>query len=387
MPKSDFTHPDLPARPWHFRNRQRPPWWPENEPWPPKRRYWRNMGGHYPFFRRLGCLFAAFSFIGLAVFISIFILVINSLGINQIPISPVKGLLPIAGIFLGIIILFVFFAGTNLRRISVPLDDLLAASNKVAEGDYSTRVDEKGPPEVLSLTKAFNSMASRLQVNDQQRKSLLADISHELRTPLTIIQGNLEGVLDGLYTADEARLKSILEETMVLSRLIEDLRTLALVESGTLEIKLEPTDLVKLVKETTAGYEFEAGAAGINMDLSSQETELVVEVDPERIRQVLSNLLTNAIRYTPRNGMINVELTTANSGPRKLANISVADNGPGISEVDLPHIFDRFYKTHDSHGMGLGLSIAKYIVEAHQGELKVVSEAGNGTTITLSIPY
>ena len=387
MPRPDFSQPDPTAWPRHYRKRQRPPWWPENEPWPPKRRHWRRMGSHYPFFRRLGCLFVGFSFLGLAVFISVVVFVINGLGIIHIPVDLFQGLLPFAGIFLALMIVMVVLTGTNLRHMSVPLDDLLAASSRVADGEYSTRVEEKGPPEILALTKAFNSMASRLQVSDQQRRALLADVSHELRTPLTIIQGNLEGVLDGMYPADETRLKSILEETQVLSRLIDDLRTLSLAESGTLNLRREPTDLAALVRETAVGYGSQAGAAGVRVELSLTDSELLLDVDPERIRQVLSNLITNALRYSPRNGLVRISLTEPVSPGGRHVLISVADNGPGIAREDLPHIFDRFYKSNDSHGMGLGLSIAKYIVEAHGGEIKASSEAGQGTTISFSLPY
>ena len=387
MPQPDFSQFDPPEWPRHFRKRQRPPWWPENEPWPPKRRRWRRMDGHFPFFRRLGCLFAAFNLLGVAVFISVVIFVINGLGIIHLQGGFFQGLLPFAAIFLGLTIVMVVLAGANLRRLSIPLDDLLAASNRVAEGDYSLRVDEKGPPEVLSLTKAFNSMISRLQVNDQQRRALLADVSHELRTPLTIIQGNLEGVLDGMYPADEPRLKSILEETRVLSRLIDDLRTLTLAESGTLNLRREPTDLKALVRENVAGYQSQSDAAGIKIELSMPDGEILMNIDPERIRQVLSNLMTNAFRYSPRNGVVRINLSESMSSSIKQALISITDNGPGIAEEDIRHIFDRFYKSSDSHGMGLGLSIAKYIVEAHGGEIKASSEADHGTTISFSLPY
>jgi len=345
------------------------------------------MGGHSPFFRRLGCLFAAFNLLGVAVFISVVVFVINGLGIIHLQGGFFQGFLPFAAIFLGLTIVMVVLAGANVRRMSVPLDDLLAASNKVAEGDYSIRVDEKGPPEVLSLTKAFNSMTSRLQVNDQQRRALLADVSHELRTPLTIIQGNLEGVLDGMYSADEPRLKSILEETKILSRLIDDLRTLTLAESGTLNLRCEPTDLKELVRETAAGYRSLSDATGVKIELSIPDGEILMNVDPERIRQVLSNLMTNAFRYSPRNGVVTISLSEslATSGKQRL--ISITDNGSGITREDLQHIFDRFYKSSDSHGMGLGLSIAKYIVEAHGGEIKASSGVDHGTTISFSLPY
>jgi signal transduction histidine kinase len=323
----------------------------------------------------------------MAVFISVVIFVVNGLGIIHIPADLFQGLLPFAGIFLALMIAMVVMAGANLRRISIPLDELLAAAHRVAEGDFSTRVVEKGPPEVLSLTEAFNSMASRLQINDQQRRALLADISHELRTPLTIIQGNLEGVLDGLYPPDETRLRSILEETQVLSRLIDDLRTLALAESGTLILRREPADLKVLVQEIVAGYQAQSDAAGVRVEMSLPEGELVLDVDPERIRQVISNLMNNALRYSPRNGLVKISLSRSVSTSGKQAVISVADNGSGIATEDLPHIFDRFYKSNDSHGMGLGLFIAKYIVEAHGGEIKAGSDAGQGTTISFSLPY
>jgi signal transduction histidine kinase len=387
MPRPDFSQPDSPEWPRYFRKRQVPPWWPENEPWPPKRRHWRRMGGHFPFFRRLGCLFAAFSLLGIPVFISVVVFVVNGLGIIHLQGQFFHGLLPFAAIFLGLTIVMVVLAGANLRRMSVHLDDLLAASNRVAEGDYSIQVDEKGPPEVLSLTKAFNSMTSRLQVNDQQRRALLADVSHELRTPLTIIQGNLEGVLDGMYSADEPRLKSILEETKVLSRLIDDLRTLTLAESGTLNLRRELTDLKELVRETVAGYQSQSDATGVNIELSMPDGEILMNVDPERIRQVLSNLMTNAFRYSPKNGVVTISLAESLTTSGKQRLISITDNGPGIAKEDIRHIFDRFYKSSDSHGMGLGLSIAKYIVEAHGGEIKASSEADHGTTISFSLPY
>jgi signal transduction histidine kinase len=397
MPRPDDSRSDPPAWLEYFKSQRPPPWWPENEPWPPRRRPWRRMGRHYPFFRRLGCLFAVFSFLGLAVFAAVIIFVINGFGIIHVPVGVFQSLIPVVGVFLAFMIVMIVVAGSNLRRISVPLDELLTASNRVAEGDYSTRVAEKGPPEVLSLTRAFNSMASRLQVSEQQRRALLADISHELRTPLTIIQGNLEGVMDGLYPADETRLRSILEETQILSRLIDDLRTQALAESGALQLRREPTDLGALIRDTAAVYRSQADLAGVQINLSLTELELPLEVDPERIRQVISNLMANALRYTPRGGLVQVSLSISQSstalrspgepkGSDRSAVISVADTGPGISSDDLPHIFDRFYKSNDSHGMGLGLSIAKYIVEAHGGEIKASNEGGNGTMISFSLP-
>jgi signal transduction histidine kinase len=270
--------------------------------------------------------------------------------------------------------------------MSMPLDDLLDAAKRVADGDYSARVDEKGPPEVRSLTRTFNQMAERLQIHDQQRRDMLADVTHELRTPLTVIQGNLEGMLDGMYPSDEARLKAILDETHILSRLINDLRTLALAESGALQLKREPTDLVALVREAVNVFNSQAEAAGIKIETPSAEIP-PLEIDPERIREVLSNLLANALRYTPRGGVIRIEAAEHDSKQKRGVQVLVQDNGPGISAEDLPHVFDRFYKSSDSGGMGLGLAIARYLIEAHGGAIRAESEPGKGTTISFALPY
>jgi signal transduction histidine kinase len=233
--------------------------------------------------------------------------------------------------------------------------------------------------------RSFNSMAERLQAHDQHRRNMLADISHELRTPITVIQGNVEGMLDGVYPTDEARLKSIIEETQILSRLVDDLRTLALAESGALRLKREPTNLAELVRDAVSGFEAQAKEKDIRLELSLAEGE-DAHIDPQRIREVLTNLLSNALRYTPRGGEVKIRLTETGSGPERRATISIQDSGPGIEPELLPHVFERFYKSSDSGGMGLGLSIAKYLVEAHDGKIWAESEAAKGTKITLSFP-
>ena len=235
-------------------------------------------------------------------------------------------------------------------------------------------------------------MASRLQVNDQQRRAMLADVSHELRTPLTLIQGNIEAMLDGVYPADETRLKSLLEETQILSRLVEDLRTLALAESGALQLKRESTDIASLIRDTVSVFQTQADAAEVKMELSLSDQPLSLEIDPERIRQVLTNLISNALRYSPRGSSIKIDLTESafpvgdDASAERRVVISVEDSGPGIAPEDLPHVFDRFYKSRDSRGMGLGLSIAKYIIEAHGGEIQAESAEGRGTKIWFSLP-
>jgi len=340
-----------------------------------------------PFFRRMGCFFFAFTFLAFVGLLGILRLVLAPF--IDFHGSPSLGrpdlIFPLG--FLGFILL-VFAVGwgaRNLRRMSRPLDELVDASNKVAEGDYSVRVEEKGPPEIYSLMRGFNSMAERLQANDQQRRNMLADVSHELRTPLTVIQGNVEGILDGMYSADEVRLKSILDETQILSRLIEDLRTLALAETGSLQLKREQTDLGELIRDTVAGFESQANEKEVRVELSLTDID-EMNIDPQRVREVLSNLISNALRYTLRGGMVKVGLAESTSGFERSVVLFVEDNGPGIESADLPHVFERFYKSSDSGGMGLGLSIAKYLVEAHNGKIWAESEAGKGTKISFTLP-
>lgn len=364
----------------------RPSWWPENEEWPPRdRRAWRTMGRRNPFFRRLGCIFVIFNFIGFIFFGTILGFILNSLGVIQISVSQFQWFLPLGVIFL-IFVLGVFLVATrNLRRVSRPLDELVEASGKVADGDFSVRVEERGPAEVRSLLHGFNVMAEKLQVNDTHRRAMLADVSHELRTPITIIQGNVEGILDGMYPADETRLKSVLEETQILSRLVEDLRTMALAESGSLQLRREPTLLAPLIQELASGFDAQTKEKGINVELSLPDVE-ELNIDALRIREVLNNILSNAIRYTPRGGDIKVDLSETSVGFERSVTVTVQDSGAGIDLADLPHIFDRFYKSSDSGGMGLGLSIAKYIIEAHGGKIWAESEVGQGTKISFTIP-
>jgi len=372
----------------NFSRRDRPPWWPENEEWPPTREAWRRVGKRNPFFRRMGCLFFGVGFLAFVGLLGILRLVLAPfIDFHGTPPFDRPDLIFPFG-FLGFILLIftIAWGARSLRRMSVPLDNLLEASDKIAEGNFSARVEEKGTPEVRALTRGFNSMAERLQANDQQRRNMLADVSHELRTPLTIIQGNVEGILDGMYPADETRLKSVLEETQVFSRLIDDLRTLSLAESGALQLKREPTDLGLFMREITSGFEAQAKEKEIKVELSRADVE-PVRIDPQRIHEVLTNLLSNALRYTARGGMVHVNLTETGSGVEKSVMISVEDSGLGIASKDLDQIFDRFYKSGDSGGMGLGLSIAKYLVEAHGGKIWAESEVGMGTKISFTLPY
>lgn len=363
----------------HFRYK-RPPWWPANETWPPAPGH--NMRLRGKFFRRMGCLFALFT-IGMCAAVALAAsLLAQFIGGRHLPLKPAESLLII--LFWGIIVGLVLVAGRGLRRISAPVGDLLEASARVADGDYTARVEERGLPEVRSLARAFNEMASRLQITQEQRRSLLADVTHELRIPLTVIQGNLEGMIDGVYAPDEARLKSILDETRLLARLVDDLRTLTLAESGALELRKEPTDLALLIGATVDAFRAQASAAGVTLEMHAAEDAPLFNLDPARLREVFSNLITNALRYTASGGQVQVNFQMSNSSERQ-GIILVEDNGSGIRPEDLPHIFDRFYKARDSGGMGLGLSIARHLIEAHGGTIEAASEPGKGTTMRVTL--
>ncbi len=276
----------------------------------------------------------------------------------------------------------VFLTLRALRRATTPLGDVMDAANRVEEGDYSTRVDVRGPREVRNLAKAFNSMTERLEKNDEHRRALLADVTHELRTPLTVMQGNLEAMLDGVYPRDDEHLSPILEETRVLARLVEDLRTLSLAESGALKLHKEPTDLEILITETLASFRAQSDAAGVALTANIPAEIAPLDLDPVRVREVLSNLIANALRYTPAGGRVEVSAIVAD----KSINVSVKDTGKGIPPDVLPYIFDRFYKSEQSRGMGLGLAIAKNLVAAHDGEIAAESQPGSGTTIRFTLP-
>jgi signal transduction histidine kinase len=343
----------------------------------------------------MGCVFFVFALLALTGLLAILQLIFTFFQ-GSVPDGRSALIIPFGFIAFILMLVAISWGVRSVRRVSVPLDDLLDASGKVAGGDFSARVEERGPPEVHALTRGFNSMAERLQVNDQQRRAMLADISHELRTPITVIQGNIEGILDGLYPVDEARLRSIMEETQILSRLVDDLRTLALAESGSLQLRREPTDLKELIRDTLAGFEAQAKEKDIQIELLLEDVE-EMEIDPLRIREVLANVLANALRYTPSRGVIKVgvrESITSQASDawpgeavsKRSVTVFVQDSGPGIEASVLSHIFDRFYKSSDSGGMGLGLSIAKYLVEAHGGKIWVESELGTGTKISFTLP-
>ena len=365
--------------------RGRPPWWPENEPWPPAgysgAEGWGRMRTH--FLRRAAAFFGALVVLATALSSLLLWGVAGLLGVLRVP----RGWVGVGPVVFAVLVTLVLagaaIATRGFRRVAAPVGDLMAALGRVAGGDYTARVRERGPREAWGLTRAFNTMAERLQRQDAQRRGLLMDISHELRTPLAVLQGNLEGMLDGVYPRDDAHLTSVLEETQVLARVIEDLRTLTLAEGLELRLARTPTDLPDLARDVLASFQAQADAAGVTLRLAVEPGPPPADVDPERIRQVLTNLLSNALRYTPRGGTIRVRCFAGDAGQ---AVVSVEDSGTGIPPEDLPYIFDRFYKSKDSRGTGLGLAIARGLIRAHGGEISAHSVLGQGTTIRFTLP-
>lgn len=367
--------------PWrgHWRGGP-PPWWPEDEAWPPAGPWGPRRHG---FARRFGCLAVLLIVIGVFGLASLAWHVAVATGLG----GPGRADL-IAALVVGVVAFAVGMGlvGRGVRRYAVPLDDLIAGAERVEGGDLTARVPERpwGPPELRALGRAFNAMTARLETDERQRRRLLADITHELRTPLTVLQGRLEAMLDGIHPLDETNLEAALDETRVLGRLVEDLRTLALAEAGTLALHPEPTDLGVLAADAAGALEAAASERGVRIEASVADDVPLLAVDPIRIREVLVNLVGNALRYAPAGSAVRVTAAVADGGRR--VRIAVADDGPGIPPELLPHVFDRFAKSAESRGSGLGLAIARQLVEAHGGTIGAVSSTGAGTTIAFELP-
>jgi signal transduction histidine kinase len=364
----------FPPREW----RSRPPWWPENEPWPPspgRARMWRHRRTR--FVRRM-------------FFVVAFTLFLSAVGAVSLVSTLFGGYQRTGGppilLITGIIIFGVFLFGrlfAAMRRLSVPLGDLVEAANRVADGDFTARITtEQGPGSLRSVGKAFNTMTSRLAAQEQQRRNLMADIAHELRTPLSVIQGRLEGLLDGVYPRDDATIGEVVEETKLLARLVDDLRTLADAESGTLALRKEPTDPAVLIQEVVRSFAGDAQRKQISIRTDLPPDLPIITIDPLRIREVLVNLISNAVRHTPEAGNIVVAARVENA--RMV--VSVTDSGPGIPPEDLPRIFDRFYKGATSRGSGLGLTIARNLIHGHGGEIRAENIPPTGAMLTFTIP-
>ena len=276
------------------------------------------------------------------------------------------------------------------RSITVPLLKLNSAVEKISLGDFTQKVEIGTKDEVGALAVAFNQMAETLATNNQLRNRLLVDIAHELRTPLAVIQGNLEGMLDGVIEADKEQLQSLYEETLHLNSLIKDLRDLSLAEAGQLRLDKQPTNINHVIDRALGMLKPLADEKSITLIEEFGEVPIIL-IDAARINQVLYNLLTNALRYTPQNGAIQVSTQIDELEGRNWLLLTVKDNGSGIAEHDLPHIFNHFYRadksrTRSSGGTGIGLAIVKQLIDIHDGRVFVSSKLGEGTTFKIYLP-
>ncbi len=292
----------------------------------------------------------------------------------------------IAGLFgaaLAIVLGYLF-----TRQIVAPLDRVTTAAHRIAQGDLTQRVKTSGSGELAELGESFNQMAATLSRDQQLRQNMVADIAHELRTPLSILQGNVEAMLDGVLDTNTENLNSLHQETKLLSRLIDDLRTLSLAEAGQLKFYPEATDLREVSSQVIDGFQTQFATKNLTVSLEAAEDLPLAWVDSDRTAQVIRNLVSNAFNYTPEGGSITVRLTPGRDG----ITVSVIDTGTGIPADDLPHVFNRLYRVDRSRarstgGSGLGLAIVKQLVEDQGGRVWVESQPGQGATFSFLVPY
>jgi two-component system OmpR family sensor kinase/two-component system sensor histidine kinase BaeS len=292
----------------------------------------------------------------------------------------------------GLPLLFMFIASLigrwGFRRFGRPMADVMSAIDAVAEGDLSVRVREHFPGDLGQLARRFNHMIAELERADQQRRNLTADIAHELRTPLHIIQGNLEGILDGVYEATPDHINNTLEETQLLARLVNDLQTLSLAETG--QLPLHPTRflIADLMADLTSSFSYQAASFGITLTTDVTNPDQEITADYDRLNQALSNLISNSIRHTLQGGKISLRAESPITNHQ--LQITIQDTGSGVSPEALPFIFDRFWRGDKSRSdrthSGLGLAITKQIVLAHGGTIDVESKVGEGTKFLIEIP-
>ncbi|MGW0517089.1 sensor histidine kinase [Crossiella sp. NPDC003009] len=302
-----------------------------------------------------------------------------SMGAGESPATRTVPLLPALLAAAGVALVAILGMWLVSRRVLRPVGALMTASTRLGAGDLAERVPVRGNDEIADLAGAFNRMADSLQRSEERQRRMIADIAHELRTPLANIRGYLEALKDGVLPPDPDLFDSLHEEALLQQRLIEDIQLLALADAGSLSYQHEPVDLGEVVAATRTGFHAVAAAAGVDLVSTVDDVAPVVTGDPNRLRQVLGNLVSNAIRATPAGGV--VELAARAEGG--MAVLTVTDTGRGIRAADLPHVFDRFWRADDARaratgGSGLGLSIAREIVTAHGGTIAAESPAGGG---------
>jgi len=294
------------------------------------------------------------------------------------------------------VVLIIFIVIFNLyTRFGKPLRDIFNAIDSVSEGNLTVRVPNDDSPQFSELIKRFNKMVGELERAEQQRRNLTTDIAHELRTPLHIIQGNLEGVIDGVYQPTPEHINNTLDETRLLTRLVSDLQTLSLAETG--QLPLHPTCflLADLVHDLTSSFSAQAASQSIGLQTNITDPNQSLTADYDRLNQVLSNLISNALRHTPKGGTISIQAESIQKESPTMQytiRITIQDTGSGIAPKDLPFIFDRFWRGDKSRSerthSGLGLAITKQLILAHDGTIDAQSDdlPGKGTVFTIELP-
>jgi signal transduction histidine kinase len=273
------------------------------------------------------------------------------------------------------------------RRTLAPVRALTSAAERLGRGDFSQRVQIKDKGELGELAQTFNSMAGDLERTEKLRQNMVADVAHELRTPLSNIQGYLEALRDGVMKPDKETIRSLYEESSLLSRLVDDLQELSLAEAGELKLVLQAEDIGELIRRAVAAVEAKKKAKGLSLAVELPEKLPPANIDSRRIGEVLHNLLENAVDHTGKEGSIKVAARQRGNW----VEVSVADTGEGIPAEELPSIFERFYRVDKSRaratgGSGLGLTIAKRLVEAHGGRIEVQSQPGKGSRFAFTVP-
>jgi signal transduction histidine kinase len=296
------------------------------------------------------------------------------------PIAEISVVLAIFSIIIGILL---------TRRVVNPVSEVMAAAERVAAGDLSTRIKiKKGNDDLSILVDHFNAMTEALERNDFERRQLLADVAHELRTPLSVLRGRLEGVVDGIYPANESSIAPALEETYLLERLVEDLRLLTLAENRQLHFELHTVDLVQSLERSITIFTPQAQDKGIAIEFETKVPQAIVQVDPQRLEQVIGNIIDNALLYVnTKHGQVNIQISQQENEYQ----VAIADNGTGLPEGEIDHIFDRFWRSEKSRtraagGAGLGMAIVKQLVEAQGGHVGAENMSTGGLKIWFAFP-
>ena len=288
----------------------------------------------------------------------------------------------------GAVVLAVIIGGLLSQQFLRPLAELTDAIGSIKQGKFDQRVPVRTNDELGELAQAFNQMGEELQRVNQLRRQMTADIAHDLRTPLTVISGYLEGLRDGSLKPTQSRFDTLYQESQLLKRLIEDLRTLSLADAGELNLTLQPVEPIDLLQQVQTSFTPLADSQDVKLQVDTDEQLSIIRLDRDRMAQVLGNLVSNSLRFTPAGGQITLSAQQMN----QTLELIVRDTGSGISPEHLQNIFARFYRVSESREQnesesGLGLAIAKSIVTAHGGHISAESTVGQGTIMRINIPY